>query len=424
MATTDYDVIIIGAGIAGTCCATLCARSGLNVLLLERAHQAGGKNLSGGRLYPYAFDAIFPDFSHSAPVERRITHEKLSALTADSATTVDYLHPSAEAYSVLRSRLDPWLFAAAERAGAQCLTGVQVDSLVIENGVVSGVMIDGDVLTAKAVAIAEGANTLLAEQHKLVDKLPEHAVAIGVKEVLSLPRNVLEDRFSLESDTGTAWLFTGGVCADKPAGGFLYTNRETLSVGIVCPLASLRHTSTPLPQLLNHFKQHPVLRPLLRQAELMEYGAHLLPECGLDGVPARLGGRGYLLMGDSARFCVNTGLTVRGMDLAALSTQAAARTIIETVNNDSDDDLDAAYRQQLALVGLWALMERFQKTPNVLQNPALFSAYPEMLASIQRDIHRVDATTPPRLAGLLWRHARRFGLTRLVKDMVQGGRSL
>lgn len=424
MANTDYDVIIIGAGIAGCCCATLCARAGLSVLLLERATQPGGKNLSGGKLYSYAFDAIFPQFSRTAPVERQITHEKLTALATRSATTVEYLHHDENAFSVLRGRLDPWLFAEAERAGAQCLASVQVDGLIKENGAVSGVRIDGETLTAKAVAISEGANTLLAEQHQLVKKLPEHAVAIGVKEVLSLPRGVLEDRFSLEGNAGTAWLFTGGVCADKPAGGFIYTNQETLSVGIVCPLASLRGTSTALPTLLDNFKQHSVLRPLLHKAELMEYGAHLIPECGLEGVPDRLGGRGYLLMGDSARFCVNTGLTIRGMDLAALSAQAAAQTLIETVHEDSNSDLHDLYRQHLTLTGLWALMKHYQKTPRFLQNPALFSVYPEMLAAIQREIYCANATPPPRLTAILWRHIRQFGLNRLFRDMVEGGRSL
>lgn len=44
----DCDIIIIGAGIAGTACALRCARAGLSVLLLERAEIPGSKNLSGG----------------------------------------------------------------------------------------------------------------------------------------------------------------------------------------------------------------------------------------------------------------------------------------------------------------------------------------------------------------------------------------
>lgn len=128
---------------------SVCA--GLNVLLVERANQLGGKNLSGGRLYTAAFDALFP------------------ALTADRATTLNFQQPAVSSYSVLLARLKPWLFQQAAQAGSQCLTATQVDRLYVENGMVSGVLIDGELLSAKAVIIAEGANTLLAEQHKLLD---------------------------------------------------------------------------------------------------------------------------------------------------------------------------------------------------------------------------------------------------------------
>ncbi|VEB95618.1 Electron transfer flavoprotein-ubiquinone oxidoreductase [Cedecea lapagei] len=424
MAATDFDIIVVGAGIAGCCCAAECARAGLNVLLLERASQPGGKNLSGGRLYTAAFDALFPDFSHAAPLERAITHEKISALTTDSATTLNFQHTSASSYSVLRARLDPWLFRQAEQAGAQCLTATQVDSLHVENGIVRGVVIEGETLSARAVVIAEGANTLLAEQHKLLNKLPEQSVAVGVKEVLALPREELENRFALEGNEGAAWLFTGGICGAQPAGGFLYTNNDSLSVGIVCPLASLRASPEALPDLLESFKQHPTLRPLLRRAELVEYAAHLIPECGLNGLPERLAGPGYLLVGDSARFCINTGFTVRGMDLAALSARAAAQTLIASLEQDGSTDLARAYRRQLERSTLWAVLERYRRMPDFLQTPGLFQDYPHLLAELQRDIFDPRSLPPPRLSSLLWKHASRAGISRLIKDIFRGGRSL
>ena len=58
----DCDIIIIGAGIAGTACALRCARAGLSVLLLERAEIPGSKNLSGGRLYTHALADLLPQF--------------------------------------------------------------------------------------------------------------------------------------------------------------------------------------------------------------------------------------------------------------------------------------------------------------------------------------------------------------------------
>ena len=117
----DCDIIIIGAGIAGTACALRCARAGLSVLLLERAEIPGSKNLSGGRLYTHALAELLPQFHLTAPLERRITHESLSLLTPDGATTFSSLQPGGESWSVLRARFDPWLVAEAEKEGVECI---------------------------------------------------------------------------------------------------------------------------------------------------------------------------------------------------------------------------------------------------------------------------------------------------------------
>ena len=111
----DCDIIIIGAGIAGTACALRCARAGLSVLLLERAEIPGSKNLSGGRLYTHALAELLPQYHLTAPLERRFTHESLSLLTPDGATTFSSLQPGGESWSVLRARFDPWLVAEAEK---------------------------------------------------------------------------------------------------------------------------------------------------------------------------------------------------------------------------------------------------------------------------------------------------------------------
>ena len=164
----------------------------------------------------------------------------------------------------MRARLDPWLFAQAEQAGAQCLAGVQVDALKIENGAVCGVIVEGDVLLAKTVVIAEGANTLLAEQHLLVNKLPQNGVAVGVKEVLALPKATLENRFALENNEGTAWLCTGGICADLPAGGFLYTNVDALDWST--DLQLWKRCNLACSQVLDVVKPGEVLGRLTEQA--------------------------------------------------------------------------------------------------------------------------------------------------------------
>ena len=42
-------------------------------------------------------------------------------------------------------------------------------------------------------------------------------------------------------------------------GGFLYTNENTLSLGLVCGLHHLHDAKKSVPQMLEDFKQHPVI---------------------------------------------------------------------------------------------------------------------------------------------------------------------
>ena len=135
MSDDKFDAIVVGAGVAGSVAALVMARAGLDVLVIERGDSAGCKNMTGGRLYAHTLEAIIPGFAVSAPVERKVTREKISFLTEESAVTLDFHReqpdvPQHASYTVLRNRLDPWLMEQAEQAGAQFIPGVRVDALV------------------------------------------------------------------------------------------------------------------------------------------------------------------------------------------------------------------------------------------------------------------------------------------------------
>lgn len=124
MSDDKFDAIVVGAGVAGSVAALVMARAGLDVLVIERGDSAGCKNMTGGRLYAHTLEAIIPSFAASAPVERKVTREKISFLTEESAVTLDFHReqpdvPQHASYTVLRNRLDPWLMEQAEQAGAQ-----------------------------------------------------------------------------------------------------------------------------------------------------------------------------------------------------------------------------------------------------------------------------------------------------------------
>lgn len=419
----DFDLIIIGAGIAGSTCALLCARAGLSVLLIERGDQPGSKNLSGGRLYGYALTDILPDFPTRAPLERQITHENFSLLTADGATTVCADNPASASWSLLRARFDPWLAAEAESAGAQLLCGVTVDSLHKENQRVAGVVCEGDVLKARVVVLAEGANSLLAEQHGLLTRPSLSSMALGIKETLALDTLRLEERFHLEHNEGTAWLFSGQICGSKPAGAFLYTNKQTLSLGVVAPLSSLGEGPAMASSLLTHLKNHPALRPLLRGAETLEYGAHLVPEGGLHSLPLQKAGEGWLLVGDSLRTCINTGFTVRGMDMAILSAKAAALALIHQ-RQHPDKPLQMLYEQEITSGVLWQQLQRYRHVPSLLQSESWYRQWPDFAQGVMQSLSRADANTSPHLWRILLREAWRFGPARMGAEIIRSLRCL
>ncbi|MGL4723380.1 MAG: FAD-dependent oxidoreductase [Scandinavium sp.] len=414
----DFDVIIIGAGIAGSTCALLCARAGLSVLLLERSEQPGSKNLSGGRLYGYALADILPDFQQHAPLERAIARENFTLLTADGGTTLGGQNPVSPSWSILRARFDPWLAAQAEAAGAQLLCGVTAESLYRENGRVAGVICEDDILKSNVVVVAEGANSLLAEQHGLVARPELNSMALGIKETLSLESGRIHERFHLEANQGAAWLFSGQICGTKPAGAFLYTNKQTLSLGVVAPLTSLRNGPGEASALLAKLKNHPAIRPLVRDTETLEYGAHLVPEGGLNSLPLQRAGEGWMLLGDTLRTCINTGLTVRGMDMAILNAKAAAGALISHFQSPGKP-LHQRYDQHLTRSALWQQLKRYQHVPDLLQRESWYRQWPTFTQAVLQEMTRAEADANPALRQTLLRQSRRFGPLRLGADIVR-----
>ncbi|WP_370604911.1 FAD-dependent oxidoreductase [Citrobacter braakii] len=420
----DFDIIIIGAGIAGTACALRCARAGLSVLLVERGELPGSKNLSGGRLYTHALGELLPHFHQSAPLERRITQENLSLLTRDGATTYSSLQPDGDSWSLLRARFDPWFVAQAEAEGVQFLSGVTVEALHLEEGRVCGVIADSETLRARYVVLAEGANSVLAERYGFLPRPATTAMALGIKETLALDKSLLEERFRVSTDEGAAMLFSGEVCGERPGGAFLYTNQETLSLGVVCPLASLAQSDIPAAELLERLKTHPALYPLLRGSETLEYGAHLVPEGGLHSLPVQYAGDGWLLVGDALRSCVNTGFSVRGMDMALIGAQAAAQTLINACRKREPQNLFPAYHQDIQHSLLWAVLQRYQDVPALLQRPGWYRQWPALMESVSREIWRQGDRPVSPLRQIVWRQFRRHGLRHLAGDIIRSLRCL
>ncbi|PHI32390.1 FAD-dependent oxidoreductase FixC [Budvicia aquatica] len=425
MSEDAFDAIIVGAGPAGAVAAYILAKAGAEVLVIERGNYAGSKNLTGGRLYAHSLEKIMPGFAQRAPVERKITKERVSFLTEESAMTLDYQAPATdrpvqESYSVLRGKFDQWLMAQAEEAGAQFISGIRVDNVVTNNGKVTGVEADGDVLEARVVILADGVNSILAEKLGMLSpRVQPGSVAVGVKELIELPKGQLEDRFNLQGNDGAAWLFAGSPSNGLMGGGFLYTNESTISLGLVCGLHDIGTSSKSVAQMLEDFKQHPIVKPLIAGGKMVEYGAHVVPEAGINMLP-KITGNGVLIAGDAAGLCLNLGFTIRGMDMAIASGEAAANAVLAAKERNDFSQQGLSTYQTLLEDGMMKDFKLYKKLPAFMENPRMFNQYPKMMTGIMADMFTVDGTPAQPMRKKIIKRAKEVGYLNLIKDGIKG----
>lgn len=430
MSEEKFDAIIVGGGIAGAVTALMLAREGFEVVLVERGNYAGAKNMTGGRLYSHSLEEVIPGFAAQAPVERKVVKEKVTMMTASGAFTMDYAsnkltQEKKDSYVVLRSVFDRWLIEQAEEAGAMVVTGILVEDLIQKDGKVCGIIAGGEEMLANIVVLADGANSLLVQKAGLrKEKIDPHQMAVGAKEVIELGEQVIEDRFNLAPGEGAAWLFAGYPSDGHIGGGFLYTNKSSISLGIVVTLSEFKKAKKSLPQMLEDFKQHPFIQPLIKGGKLVEYSGHMVPEGGYDMVPS-LYGDGVVTVGDAASLVINVGYTVRGMDLAVGSAVAAAKAIIAA--KEKDDFSSAALSRYADLLNdsfVMKDMKRVRKFPAFMENPRIFNDYPEMVEEMMAQMYVVDGCEPKSMMSKMMKPARKVGLLNLLKDALKGARAL
>jgi len=399
-----FDVIVVGAGLAGLAAAYTLAGQGVECLVLERGDYPGAKNVTGGRIYVNPVRDLFPELWPDAPLERFIVHEGATLMARERSVTFDYSGDELRAaphqsYSVLRARFDRWLAERVEEKGAMLLTKTLVTDVVKESGRVAGVVAGGDELHANVVVAADGVLSLLAEKAGLHPPESPQEYAVGVKEVIALPAEKIEDRFQLAGNEGSARLFVGAATAGLFGGGFLYTNRESISLGLVVGVAELMEKGglQNLPALMEDFKRRPEIAPLIRDGATVEYAAHVIPEGGFRALHP-LHGDGILVAGDAAGFALNLGFTVRGMEYALASGYYAAQSILKALETgDYGAEILAEYGRRLQESFVLKDFQNFQAAPAFVKNPKLFDYYPEFKGRLLRDVYAVPAGPKDRL---------------------------
>jgi electron transfer flavoprotein-quinone oxidoreductase len=422
------EVVVVGAGLAGLATAMVLAEAGVEVLVVERGDYPGSKNVTGGRLYlepvrPYLSETIVWD---DAPLERWVVKERLTMMAPESSITVELSskrsrQPPYPSYTLLHSTFDRWFADRAAECGALVIAGYKVDDLLMEDGRVVGIVSAGDEIRADVIVAADGVLSFMAEKAGLREPLAAKDVAVSAKEVIELSPQTIEERFGVEQGEGAAQLFFGSLTQGMFGGGFLYTNRESLSLGLVIAVHDLMEKQPPASphDLLEDFKARPEIRPLIAGGHPVEYSAHILPEGGFRALP-RLVTDGMVVVGDAAGLALNMGVIVRGLDFALASGVMAARALLRAREQGDFSAASLAYYETLLRDSfVWQDLQTFQHMPDFLANPHLFEFYPSVACDLLEQIMWIGDKPKEKLSKTVLRAARQNLLrAEVLKDLL------
>ena len=345
--TNKTEVIVVGGGLAGIASAITIARAGHEVILIERGSFSGSKNVFGGAIYAQPTREIFPNFEQEAPIERLNIEHKFAILGKEDSTTISYRHKDIEtpSYTVIRGKFDRWMADEARKAGVIIAEETVVKELLIKNEQVIGVKTELEEYYSDIVILADGVNSLLAKQIGFRDKIEPQDVALSVKEVIKLDKEKINERFNLTDEEGCIYEIFGGPMEGILGLGFLYTNKESISIGLGVGLDALSQKNLRPYELLDSLKQHPTLAPLIKDGELLEYSAHLIPEGGYKKIPT-LSGAGVMVVGDAAMLVNN--MHWEGTNLAMISGKIAGETAVTALSKgDFSEKMLSKYPEAL-----------------------------------------------------------------------------
>ena len=430
-----FDVAIVGAGPAGISAACILADAGLKTIVFERGEYPGAKNVSGGVLYGHDLSRILPDFAEgNCPIERNIVESRIWYLSPEGGYSIGYRDSvfaadrKYNAFTVGRAKFDRWYAEQARQKGALIVPAtVVVDLLRDEMGTVAGVIAgrkDGEV-RSKVTLLADGINSPLAAKTGFRAEPKPEEVALAVKEAIELPSDVIDQRFGVSNMDGVTIEILGDIAGGMDAVGVIYTNHNSVSLVLGANLADFAAYKLKPYDMMENFKQHSMVAPLISGGKSLEYVAHWLTEGGYDALPG-LYGDGYLIAGDSAMLF--NGLHREGSNMAMASGRMAAETIIEALNRDdcSRNGL-AGYGERLAGSYVLKDLKKYRRFGNFLyHHKEIFDQLPRMASGAAREMLTVDGVSKIQKQKLILKEVRRekISLFRLLRLLWQGWRSV
>lgn len=396
----DVDAIVVGAGPAGAAAAIALARAGKSVALLERGPFPGSKNMYGGVIYGRILDGIIPNWWDEVPVQRWVSRRSTMMVTGHQALTIDYRTTNwAEApyngMTAYRPDFDHWLANHAVDAGAELICSTTATGLLRDGNRIVGVRTDrpdGE-LTAEVVIACDGVNSFLAKEAGLYTHTEAEHFTVGVKETIHLGKDVIDQRFALRGNEG-ADIEIIGCTNGVPGGGFIYTNLDTVAIGVVLQLPGLAKQDKRSEQIIADMKQHPAIAPLIEGGEVKEYSAHLIPEGGFKMMP-EIVTDGMVVAGDAAAMCLAAGIWLEGVNFAIASGHAAGLAAVEALRRgDTSADGLSGYRHRLETSFVLQDHRKLQHVPDLIMSDRVQQRYPQLACNIAERVFTVENPRP------------------------------
>ena len=427
---TDTDIIVVGAGPAGSCAAIAAAKAGKRVVLIERGPFPGSKNMYGGVIYPRILDELIPDWYEHAPIQRWVVRRSTMLLSDTGALNIDYRsnawgqapYNGATAY---RPDFDNWLAQQAVAAGAELICSTTVTGLLRDaQGRITGITTDrpdGD-LTASVVIACDGVNSFVAKEAGVYKKVDASNYTLGVKETLSLPKSVIDERFGVRDNQGVDIEILGGTSGVN-GGGFLYTNLDTIALGVVLKLPKLSAQKKRPEEIIAELKRHPAIAPLIEGAEVTEYSAHVIPEAGLDMMPTMVAD-GLLIAGDAAALCLAAGIWLEGVNFAMASGMYAGEAAAKAIHNGNTSASGLqSYTKKLNETFVLKDHKKLRKIPHLVLSDRVQHKYPGFVTGIVERMFSVENPHPkPGVRRIVREERKKAGikLSDLLRDALTG----
>ncbi|MEF8973796.1 MAG: flavoprotein, partial [Haloarcula sp.] len=190
-------------------------------------------------------------------------------------------------------------------------------------------------------------NSELARDAGLMDWEEPEEWFQGVKAVVDMEPEVINDRFDVAPDDGAAHLFSGDLFDGVRGGGFLYTNESSLSIGTVFHLDSIAEERAEPHELLDSLLTHPLMAQWLGdEYDEREYSAKLVPDSKKAAHPSPHEDR-LVLVGDAAGQMQAQGPIIKGMNHAVTAGALAAEAFADARARGDPSQAGDLYEKKL-----------------------------------------------------------------------------